>query len=256
MSFFKVLHNPRDVVSWLRLLLLVEGIVPKTARTISGRILEAGDAPAVLQGYQHKAYGETQWQLGLLLRSLSSPALSSPALSFQQQGLQTLVPAMGEAIYTHYRPLLRWKYLKEYPRRAQELENFLDLLGQFRSVEQLLSDLALEPVNQVAQAEAQSQDEAPLVLSTIHSAKGLEWHTVFLIHALDGIIPSSYVLEDARALDEELRLLYVALTRAQQELYVCYPTLLARRNGEGYLTQPSRFLQEVSQESYERFALH
>jgi DNA helicase-2/ATP-dependent DNA helicase PcrA len=170
-------------------------------------------------------------------------------------GTKQGVAEKGDAIYTHYRALLRAKYYQDFPRREQDMDNFLALLGNFRSVDQLLTDLALDPVDHVARQKPEEKDEAPLVLSTIHSAKGLEWHSVFLIHALDGVIPSAYCLHDAKAVDEELRLLYVALTRARYGLYICYPTLMTRRNFETYLTNPSRFLKPVPQEAYETWAL-
>jgi DNA helicase-2/ATP-dependent DNA helicase PcrA len=80
------------------------------------------------------------------------------------------------------------------------------------------------------------------VLSTIHSAKGLEFDTVFLLQALDGVLPSQYALRDAAELDEERRLLYVALTRAEAELYASYPLVSHAGRAGAYVTDPSRFL--------------
>lgn len=104
-------------------------------------------------------------------------------------------------------------------------------------------------------AEGAHKDEAPLVLTTIHSAKGLEFDTVFLIHALDGVLPSSYALTSSDEEDEERRLLYVALTRAETELYVSYPLVQYRRGSGQFLTEPSRFLSGLPESLIEPWSL-
>ena len=88
-------------------------------------------------------------------------------------------------------------------------------------------------------------DESPLILSTIHSAKGLEFHTVFVIQVLEGVLPSGYSLKDDDALDEELRLLYVAITRAEENLFITYPSVQYRRFEGEYFARPSRFISDV-----------
>ena len=96
---------------------------------------------------------------------------------------------------------------------------------RYRSLERLLSDMALEPPNDsIGGVLAVDPDEGPLILSTIHSAKGLEFHTVFIIWALEGRFPSFYNINSQEELEEERRLLYVAATRAKQNLFISYPT--------------------------------
>ena len=99
------------------------------------------------------------------------------------------------------------------------------------------------------------EDEPPLVLSTIHSAKGLEFDTVFVIQVLEGILPSAYSLRDDEALDEELRLLYVAITRAEQNLFVSYPMVQRRRMDGDYFARPSRYISDVSESILEPIRL-
>lgn len=119
----------------------------------------------------------------------------------------------------------------------------------------MLHDLALDPINATAiEPEQQQHDEAPLVLSTIHSAKGLEWEHVFIMQCLDGVIPSSYSVEDEEQLDEELRLLYVASTRAKQMLYFTYPALAQSSYGD-YFTKPSRFIEQLPEDVLEPWIL-
>lgn len=110
----------------------------------------------------------------------------------------------------------------------------------------MLEDLALDPITASAvDTEEKEHEEAPLILSTIHSSKGLEWEHVFIIQCLDGIIPSAYSVDDEKQLDEELRLLYVASTRAKEMLYYSYPMLAQSAYGD-YFTNPSRFLKKLN----------
>src|SRR5690606_10264412 len=108
-------------------------------------------------------------------------------------------------------PILKRRYYEDYPDRLASLERFVALAATQRERTEFLASLTLDPIElRALDAEPLDEDEPPLVLSTIHSAKGLEFHTVFVIHALDGILPSAYALREPDALDEELRLLYVA----------------------------------------------
>ena len=119
----------------------------------------------------------------------------------------------------------------------------------------MLEELALEPITATAiETEEKEQEESPLILSTIHSSKGLEWRHVFIIQCLDGIIPSAYSVEDKEQLDEELRLLYVATTRAKDMLYYTYPVLAQSAYGD-YFTNPSRFLKELSSNTLEEWVI-
>ena len=117
----------------------------------------------------------------------------------------------------------------------RDLEQFVILAERFRSLGQLLSDVALEPpadsVEDVMSVDP--SDDERLVLSTVHSAKGLEWHAVFVIWMVDGRFPSYHNVHDAEEIEEERRLLYVAMTRARATLDLVAPLRY-------YLTQQSR----------------
>lgn len=119
----------------------------------------------------------------------------------------------------------------------------------------MLRELALDPISASAiDTEQQQHEEPPLILSTIHSSKGLEWQHVFIIQCLDGILPSSYSVEDEEQLDEELRLLYVASTRAKDMLYYSYPALAQSPYGD-YFTKPSRFIDNLKDNVLESWLL-
>ena len=161
-----------------------------------------------------------------------------------------------ETAIRYYEPILERKYFEDYPKRQQDLEHFAGLTESFPDRTEFLSSLALDPIELTSlDAAPMEDDEPPLVLSTIHSAKGLEFHTVFLIHALDGVLPSYYSLKEEDGLDEELRLLYVAVTRAEENLFISYPVLQYQRHQGEYLASPSRFVAEVPERLLEPCSL-
>ena len=106
----------------------------------------------------------------------------------------------------------------------------------------------------VVEGGAEDEDEK-LVLSSIHQAKGLEWRAVFLIWAADGKFPSARSLRDAESEEEERRLFYVAITRAQDELYVCYPLVVTDYSRQTVIQKPSRFITENPRELFEIWSL-
>ena len=107
----------------------------------------------------------------------------------------------------------------------------------------LLADLALEPASEsVTDITAPGADDEKLVLSTIHSAKGLEWNTVFVLYALDGRFPVSRAAMSDDAMEEERRLMYVACTRARDRLFITYPINIYDRESGLLLSKPSRFI--------------
>jgi DNA helicase-2/ATP-dependent DNA helicase PcrA len=94
-------------------------------------------------------------------------------------------------------------------------------------------------------------EDEKLVLSSIHQGKGLEWHAVFLIWAADGKFPSARSLRDAESEEEERRLFYVAITRAKDELYICYPVVVTDFSRQTVIQKPSRFVTEVPRDLFE-----
>jgi DNA helicase-2/ATP-dependent DNA helicase PcrA len=222
---------------------LLEGVGPKTAQDLIEWIVSERDDPFVLEDRPFSPkYVEALKGLFEMLRRLRAP---------EQTVLQQV-----EMILAWYLPILRRQYYEDYPKREQDLEHFVSLAERFADRATFLSSLALDPIELTAlEAEALDNDEPPLVLSTIHSAKGLEFHAVFLIHALDGVLPSAYALKEDAALDEELRLLYVAITRAETELFISYPMVQYRQYLGQYLASPSRFVAPVPEALLEPWSL-
>jgi DNA helicase-2/ATP-dependent DNA helicase PcrA len=120
-------------------------------------------------------------------------------------------------------------------------------MERYERLETFLADMALEPPDQLVEngLHLPSGDERRLVLSTIHSAKGLEWHTVFVIWTLDGRFPSLRAIDTPEDLDEERRLMYVAATRARENLVFTCPMQAYDRAADMVLDRPSRFLTDI-----------
>ncbi len=236
-SFLRIMNNPLDRISWQRLLLLLEGVGPKTADTIWSKInsaLQAGLIPDP-SFFTGKAFSEPLAKLLACIFDHPNPKISP-------------VHAIERVLDT-YKPLFKQRY-EDFHKRQADLTSIQTIAERYTTLEDFLTEMSLEPPDgsQVG-AEAKSQDEPPLTLSTIHSAKGLEWKVVFLISALDGYLPSMQALDDFGQIEEERRLMYVALTRAKDYLFVVKPHLdwnspQAYRNPGVRFSKVSRFLAE------------
>ena len=253
-AHLRVAENPADAVAWNRALRLVEGVGPQTAARLLDWIAAATGGAADSGGAAVHA-----------LRSVEE-VVPSPAVARNVGRLvEALTPlrddalapeAQVEAVLAYYRPVFERVYADDWPKREADLDAVVALAARHRSRTALLESLALDPLDWSQEAaEGALKDEAPLVLSTIHSAKGLEFDTVFLLHALDGVLPSQYAVRDSDGEDEERRLLYVALTRAETELYGSYPLAQYRRGTGQFLTEPSRFLSGVPEALLEPWSL-
>jgi DNA helicase-2/ATP-dependent DNA helicase PcrA len=150
-------------------------------------------------------------------------------------------------------PILKERH-DDHPKREKDLEQLLAIMERYGNLESFLTDMALEPPN-TAVGNTLSTDPVSsdrLVLSTVHSAKGLEWHTVFIIWALDGRFPSAQSLYKEEDLEEELRLMYVAATRAREHLYFIYPGQIYDRSVGVMLNRPSRFIDMMPEDILEQ----
>ncbi len=232
LAHLRILSNPQDAVSWSRVLLLLEGIGPQLGQKITRWLLETSNSPERLRTFEAK---------GKIAHGLRTLAQVLEACSAGER------PAdVAQYLMQYYLPILKRKYADDYPKRVKDLEHFLGMTERYRSLESLLSDMALEPpTDSVEGVLAVDPDEGPLVLSTIHSAKGLEWHSVFIIWALEGRFPSYYNINSMEELEEERRLLYVAATRAKENLFITYPIKIFDRGLRTVLSRPSQFIEGI-----------
>lgn len=240
-AHLRILINPRDTISWNRVLMLIDGIGPKTAQDLFNWALTSSDP------YRPAEAPNTSYRYLSQLKALGD-------LFSQLKKLTGSVSEQLQAVVDYYSSFCK-KRFDDYPKRIKDLETFVDISGTYRSLEIMIEEIALDPIEATAvETEQTEHDEAPLILSTIHSAKGLEWSTVFLIQCLDGIIPSGYAIEDLEQMDEEIRLLYVAVTRAKDQLFLTYPALFQSHYGD-YFTNPSRFIEDISDKLLEPWVL-
>ncbi len=231
LAYLRVIHNPLDTVSWNRILLLIEGVGPKKARDVIATLLNTALPYEVLKsGTGRSAHG---------LRHLAS-MLEGVA----EHDTLTPVELISETM-EYYLPVLKDQY-DDYPKRIRDLEHLSVMAERYHQLSDFLADLTLEPPNEsIIDIEAPDRDDERLVLSTIHSAKGLEWRCVFVIWLVDGRFPSAYSFLTDDELEEERRLLYVAVTRAKQELFLTYPINVYDKMTGSVLSKPSRFLEDI-----------
>ena len=235
-AYLRVLDNPRDAVAWNRILLLVDGVGPRTSERViedvlARRVNTASDGTArTLPAFwaNYNAYPEKVRELFDALKT-ANPEHIAPADKVQQ-------------LLNYYYPIFTKRY-DDYNKRKKDLEMFQQITERYRSLGTLLSDLSLEPATEsVTDITPPGTDDEKLVLSTIHSAKGLEWHSVFVIYALDGRFPNTRAAISEDAMEEERRLMYVACTRAKENLFITYPINVYDRESGLVLSKPSRFI--------------
>ena len=236
-AYLRVLENPRDVVAWNRILLLIDGIGPRSAEKIIDDVLLRRTGAASTFWAEYNSYPPSVKEVFELLRSVSSDR-HPPADKVSR-------------LITYYHPMFRKRY-DDHTRRKKDLEAFESIAARYDDIGTLLTDLALEPPSEsIVDVTSPGKEEEYLVLSTIHSAKGLEWNSVFLIYALDGRFPTSRAVDDIDQMEEERRLMYVACTRAKEHLFITYPVNIYDRETGTILTKPSRFLEGLDEKLIE-----
>jgi DNA helicase-2/ATP-dependent DNA helicase PcrA len=262
-SFIRFVANPRDEVAFNRMVKLLPGIGNRTAENL-WRQWDTGVVAAGVDRGVEKESGAARvsapgYRFGERFRAMNVPAKSKKMWTQLAHTLDEIAPggepnppaemitSIVEAIYDDYAKV----NFTNYELRREDLDQLAVFARQFKDVHEFLSQLALISNVDAEAASVQASDKEAVNLSTVHQAKGLEFHTVFVIWLTDGMFPSSRSLDTRDALEEERRLFYVAVTRARDELYLTYPQM---RLGGGYgdvFQRPSRFLQEIPNELLE-----
>lgn len=244
LAHMKVIVNPKDRLSWQRILLLIDKIGIKTADNIFDAILmEKSGHAGILTAKIQKGVSENLERLKDLLGKIDPEIMS--------------VYDIGKEIAEYYLPVLKQRF-DDYPKREKDIEHLILIMERYNNPVEFLTDMALEPPNTIIDnsLSENSNTDNHLVLSTIHSSKGLEWHTVFIIWALDGRFPSLYSINNPEELEEELRLMYVAATRAKKNLYFTYPKEIYDRSSGMVLNRPSRFLDLINSSVLGKYSLN
>ena len=215
LALYRIADNGRDSPAWFRLLRLLPGVGPVTAR----RIVDSLEMDAQLES-------RTPADRAAMVRDLlpeGARRFFDPLLEGLANATGDTVPLRADRLRSAIEPLLCAVY-EDADVRLVDLDALVNAASQCARLSDVSSLFVLEPTTSTGDlADDPSIDEDWLVLSTIHSAKGLEFHSVFVIHAADGNIPSDMALSSDEGLEEERRLLYVALTRARRQLTVTFP---------------------------------
>ena len=243
-SFLRLAENPRDAMAGLRVLGLVPGIGPKTAAALLDMLAGSGGDFSAWGGARVPEPARAAW-----------PAVAELFATLVAAGPGE-VSAQVHAVRSVYGPLLERRY-ENVQARLRDLEQIEALAARAQSRSQFLAELVLDPPAYTQElAGPPLLDEDYLILSTMHSAKGLEFDVVYVIHAADGNIPSDMATGSAAEIEEERRLFYVACTRAREQLYITHPLRYytqpwAKADTHGY-AQRSRFLTEAVLEHFEQ----
>ncbi|WP_159710556.1 ATP-dependent helicase [Geminicoccus flavidas] len=208
LALLRFVENPKDRMAGLRVLLLLPGIGPAAAERVLER-LAAPDGP------------------GVGLADVPAPGRAGAAWAEFVAAVQELRhaawPAALDQARQWYAPHLE-RIHEDAAARAADLAQLAQIAAGYPSRERFLTELTLHPPDAVSdQAGVPMLDEDYLVLSTIHSAKGQEWQAVFVLNVVDGCIPSDLGTGSPDEIEEERRLLYVAMTRARDELHLVVP---------------------------------
>lgn len=238
LAILRLLVNSMDNLSWNRLLLSIDKVGPKTAQKITAAISAAEDPFEALSGYPS---GKT-WKDGILRL----------AQLFKDLRKSDQKPAeLCERALEWYQPVFERLYGDDYPKRQKDLDQLKTIIEPYGDLQSFIDDTTLDPPE--TDHRAYGDDADTLILSTIHSAKGLEWEAVFVIGLADGRFPHASAFAGEQW-EEERRLLYVAATRAKQHLYLTYPRELMTPDRKFKRVGMSPFLAELTPGGYERVA--
>jgi DNA helicase-2/ATP-dependent DNA helicase PcrA len=240
-SFVRFVANPRDEVAFKRMVKLLPGIGNKSADN-HWRAWEAG----LNERGEITSWGERLLAMPVGAKSKKSweqlaHTLDEIAPGGQPNPPSEMITSIVEAIYDDYAKA----NFTNYELRREDLNQLAAFARQFKDVNEFLSQLALISNIDAEPALDQSTDTEAVNLSSVHQAKGLEYHTVFVIWLTDGMFPSTRSLETRDAIEEERRLFYVAITRARDELYLTYPHMRLSGGFGDIFQRPSRFLKEI-----------
>jgi DNA helicase-2/ATP-dependent DNA helicase PcrA len=235
-SYLRITYNPADAVAWHRVLKYIGGVGQVTAGSLINEFRNSED-PFSFEAFRQRKFYSELLILGNMLARASQPEY-------------TLTQKI-EVIRDYYAPILQARE-DDYFTRMQDVDVLVDLSRKYRELDKFLSDFALDPpskrvADQSAPLIDEGEEKGKVTISTVHSAKGLEWYAVFIPHALEGMFPSNRAT-NLEEMEEERRLFYVACSRAKEELYITFPRSIYSYDAVFHL--PSRFLVEIDKGKY------
>src|ERR1043166_5374556 len=250
--FLRLVAKPRDEVAFKRMVKLLPGIGNRSA----DNLWRAWDASLNERG-EITSWGERLLPMAVNARAKKSweqlaHTMDEIAPGGQPNPPSEMITSVVEAIYDDYAKL----NFTNYDLRREDLNQLAAFARQFKDLNEFLSQLALISNVDAEAAPNQTADKEAVSLSSVHQAKGLEFHTVFVIWLTEGMFPSSRSLDRREDLEEERRLFYVAITRARDELYLTYPHMRLNAGYGDIFQRPSRFLKEIPNKLVEDWEVH
>ena len=246
-AFLKFIVNPRDEIAFKRMVKLLPGIGTRSADSLWKSVAAIGQ-----QALDARANPLESFSFSASFSTLKVPSRSMNAWKQLGHTLEEIAPhgkptspsrmiqSVREAVYDDY---ARTQF-PDYDARREDLNTLSQFASQYSSTDEFLDQMALM-TNADQNAPADGFGEDAVTLSSIHQAKGLEWKNVFLIWLTEGMFPSQRSMGNADALEEERRLFYVALTRAEDDLYLSWPLIRRNLGSEDTFQRVSSFLQEI-----------
>lgn len=264
-AYLKFVTNPRDELAFKRMAQLLPGIGGKGADKLWLAFSAAFNASASTSK-EESARSSARAPLAMALQSRASSVPKKAAVAWAQL-VATISQLESAPVRGNSAKMLRLvveagyeDYLQEnyanYRNRLDDIEQLAIFAQQFPTAEDFLTQLALLTNLEAESDQPATNDSEQVRLSSIHQAKGLEFDVVFLIMLCDGLFPAARSLDTMEGEEEERRLLYVAITRARNELYLSHPLMRMMPGGIGdAMQQPSRFLNEIPRELFEEWNL-
>lgn len=233
LALVKILYNPNDSIAWHRILTLFKGVGEVTATKITQAINSSNDSFVPLLDPKLNKNKEQLIELyDVLIKA----------------GQQTIVADTLDVLIEFYLPVLK-TVEDNWRERAEDFRVLKNLAQEHSNLDNFLENLALDPPNDsvATLTQPEQKDKDAVTISTIHSAKGLEWPVVFVNALVDGLMPHHRSVDEFKELEEERKLFYVACSRAKTHLYLTAPDYFS--SFAGYFDKVSRFISEVSKDT-------
>ncbi len=228
-AYLKLIHNPADILAWQRVFNVIPKIGPKTISKMYESFFS--DRKYILR------LAEQNEDVKKIFELINDANL-------KKESPVNII----DKVLKIYEPYFKEIYHDDYPKRQMGLEEVLQIASGYSELDTFLSDITLESTENFY---AHDPLEQYVTLSTIHSAKGLEWSVVMIIDMVEDRFPSRLSQQEPEGLEEERRLFYVACTRAKERLIIFCPKTLSTKYGDPYPTRPSLFIEEMSPSVYE-----
>ncbi|MBL4825591.1 MAG: ATP-dependent helicase [SAR324 cluster bacterium] len=238
-AFLKVLFNPLDEISWMRLLRLLPGIGNTTAHRIF----------SVFQSQQAVRLTKDNVDLQKLIPGKALESWNVLLEIFQQLLTESITPSqMISILYRNFYREVMFSSFENAAQRETDIRYLEEFAGNYKKLNAFLNELSLVGSSIITEHEAEQQgDQDTLTLTTIHQAKGLEWSLVFVIGLTEGLFPHQRSLGTSEQIEEERRLFYVAMTRAKRHLLITSPVISSGYSAS--MSKRSRFIYELPEEA-------